>query len=54
MSKEEIIAIALVKYGPIVARALFEIFNKDNVSKQDWIDLFEEVQSKSYDDYIKG
>ena len=52
MSTTEIIAVALIKYGPAVARALFDIFSKETVLKEDWDKLFLQVESKTYEDYV--
>lgn len=54
MNTTEIILVALVKYGPALAKAIVDILSKDQVTKEDWDALFEKAQSKSYDDYVKG
>jgi hypothetical protein len=46
-----IIAEALMKYGPSVARALVEIFKKDDPTAEDWEKVFA-LAEKSYDDYV--
>lgn len=48
----EIIALALVKYGPAVARALVELFSKQTVTAADWDKVFA-LADKSYEDYTK-
>lgn len=47
-----IIAEALVKYGPTVARAIAEIFEKKTPTLQDWEKVFA-LAEKSYEDYVK-
>jgi hypothetical protein len=47
----ELIATALVKYGPAVARALVEIFRKPTVTPDDWEKIFK-LADRSYDDYV--
>lgn len=48
----EIIALALVKYGPQMARALYEIFSKPTPTKEDWDKVFA-MAEKPYEDYTK-
>lgn len=48
-----LIAEALIKYGPALAKALIAIFKKDNPTEADWNALFA-VAEKSYDDYVAG
>lgn len=52
MSNAEIIAMALVKYGPTLARELVNLFQVENPSIDDWNKLFA-LADKSYDDYVK-
>lgn len=52
MSIVEIIALALVKYGPQVARAIYDIFNKPSPTQEDWDKVFA-MAEKSYEDYVK-
>lgn len=49
-----LIAEALIKYGPDVARGLRDIFSKDTVTKEDWDAVFTLAAAKSYDDYVKS
>lgn len=48
----EIIAMALVKYGPTLARGLLEIFQKDAPTTEDWERVFA-LAEKPYEDYVK-
>ena len=48
-----LIAKALLDYGPAVARALAEIFQKPNPTLEDWEKVFA-VSEKSYEDYVKS
>ena len=52
MSTTEIIALALVKYGPALARALVAIFQVANPTSEQWEQVFA-VAQKSYDEYVK-
>jgi hypothetical protein len=52
MTIAEIIAIALVKYGPALARSLADILTKPNPTRQDWDAVFA-LAEKSYADYVK-
>jgi len=45
-----IIASALVKYGPAVARGIAEIFNKDAPTLEDWNKVFA-LAERSYESY---
>lgn len=54
MNTTEIIIMALVKYGPELARSILEIMGKETVTKEDWDALFAKAQAKTYDDYVKG
>ena len=47
----EIIALALVKYGPDLARALVEILTKPNPTKADWEKVFA-LADKPYEAYV--
>jgi len=47
-----LIAEALIKYGPSLAMALVELFQKQEVTREDWIALFK-LTEKSYEDYTK-
>lgn len=47
-----VIAQALVKYGPAVARSIRDIFTKANPTIEDWEAVFA-LSEKSYDDYVK-
>lgn len=49
-----LIAEALIKYGPDVARGLRDIFAKDVVTNEDWDAVFAKAAAKSYDDYVKA
>ena len=51
MTMIEIIAAALIKYGPQVARALYDIFTKPAPTAEDWNKVFD-MAEKSYDDYV--
>lgn len=44
----------LVIYGPSVAKAVTELFKKNDVSVADIEALLEKALQKSYDDYIGG
>lgn len=48
-----LIASALVKYGPAVARQLAGLFSKQSVTLEDWEQVFA-LAEKSYDDYVKS
>lgn len=48
-----LIAEALIKYGPDVARGLRDIFSKDVITNEDWDAVFAKAAAKSYDDYVK-
>ena len=48
----EIIAMALIKYGPSLARALVEIFQTETPTPTQWEVVFSYAE-KSYDDYVK-
>ena len=48
----EIIAMALIKYGPAMARSLVEIFQVDTPTAEQWEKVFG-LAEKSYDDYVK-
>lgn len=48
----EIIAMALIKYGPSLARALVEIFQTEKPTPAQWETVFSFAE-KSYDDYVK-
>lgn len=48
----EIIASALIKYGPAAAKALYEIFTKPAPTDADWNKVFD-LAEKSYEDYVK-
>lgn len=52
MSTSEIIALALIKYGPSLAKALVEIFKVETPTPEMWNAVFA-LAEKSYDDYIK-
>lgn len=52
MTTVEIIAAALIKYGPAVARALYDLFSVANPTKEDWDKVFK-LAEKSYEDYVK-
>jgi hypothetical protein len=47
-----IIAQALIKYGPEVARQLAILFGQKEVTLADWEKVFV-LAEKSYDDYVK-
>lgn len=52
MNATEIIALALVKYGTTLARALVAIFSIEKPTAADWEKVFD-LAEKSYDDYVK-
>lgn len=43
---------ALIHYGPTVARAINELFRKENITAEDWDKVFA-LAEKPYADYIK-
>ena len=43
---------ALVKYGPTVARAITDLFRKENITLEDWDKVFA-LAEKPYADYIR-
>ena len=47
-----IIGMALVKYGPMLAKSLYEIFSTKEPSKEQWDAVFA-LAEKSYEDYTK-
>ena len=47
-----IIAEALVKYGPTLALALVDLFDKKELTRDDWLKVFQ-LAEKSYEDYTK-
>jgi len=47
-----IIAEALVKYGPTLALALVDLFQKQEITRDDWLKIFA-LAEKSYEDYVK-
>lgn len=49
----EVIALALVKYGPSVAMALVEIFERKTATRDDWAAVFA-LARKDYDDYVRS
>jgi hypothetical protein len=51
MSVAEIIALALVKYGPSLARALVEIFSVENPTREQWDAVFA-LAEKDYEFYV--
>jgi hypothetical protein len=53
MSTETIIAMALVKYGPVLAKALLDILTAKEPTTAQWDSVFA-LAEKSYDDYVKG
>lgn len=48
----ELIATALVKYGPAVAKGLYDLFRTENPTPEQWSKLFEMAET-SYDDYVR-
>ncbi len=52
MAAWEIIAVALVKYGPTVARELIALFQKQTVELADWERVFA-LCEKPYEEYVK-
>ena len=42
---------ALLKYGPALASALVEIFQKETPTREDWDKVFA-LAEKSYEDYV--
>lgn len=52
MTPFEIIALALVKYGPAAARSLAALFYKKEITMADWEGVFS-LAEKSYDSYTK-
>lgn len=47
-----VIASALVKYGPAVARGIAEIFNKEAPTLEDWNKVFD-MAERSYESYTQ-
>jgi len=43
---------ALVKYGPVLAKAIYDLFQVENPTKEQWDTLFATAE-KSYDDYVR-
>lgn len=52
MSIAEIVALALVKYGPALARSLMDILSKPTPTPADWEAVFK-LAEKSYEDYVR-
>lgn len=52
MNTALLIAEALIKYGPTLARGLAELFAKPAPTLEDWEKVFK-LAEKSYDDYVK-
>jgi hypothetical protein len=52
MSTWEIIALALVKYGPELARALLNLLSVEAPTKEQWEAVFA-LAEKPYEDYVK-
>ena len=48
-----LIAQALLKYGPVLARELVLLFSKETFTLEDWETVFK-VSTKSYEDYVKA
>lgn len=46
-----LIAGILLKYGPGVAQSVVELFHKPEVTREDWMAVFE-LAEKSYDEYV--
>ena len=54
MSTTEIIAMALIKYGPELAKALLGLFQQATPpTAAQWETVFALVKTKSYEDYVK-
>ena len=51
MTPAEIIAAALIKYGPALARALVEIFQTTAPTPEQWEKVFS-LASKPYEEYV--
>jgi hypothetical protein len=54
MTSQQIMLIVelMLRYGPSLARAVQQIFQKQNPTQADWDAVFA-LADKSYDDYIK-
>jgi hypothetical protein len=48
----ELVATALVKYGPALAKGLYDLFRTENPTPQQWAALFE-LAEKKYEDYVR-
>jgi len=48
----ELIATALIKYGPPLAKALYDLFQTKEPTPAQWNALFA-LAEKNYDDYVK-
>lgn len=48
----EIILTALVKYGPALAKGIYDLFQTQDPTPEQWATLFATAE-KSYDDYVK-
>ena len=53
MSTTEIIAMALIKYGPELAKALLGLFQRGTPpTAAEWEAVFALAKTKSYEDYV--
>jgi len=52
MTQTEIILMALVKYGPNLAKAIYDIFNKPRPTAEDWNAIFA-LAKQPYESYTK-
>ena len=51
-STTELIVLALVKYGPALAKGVYDLFQKADPTKEDFDKLFA-IAEKTYEDYVK-
>lgn len=52
MSEAMIIALAVVKYGPALGRALYDLFHKTNPTREDFEVIFK-IAETPYEDFTK-
>jgi hypothetical protein len=52
MNNSQIIAMALLKYGPPLAMALVEIFSVETPTKEQWAAVFA-LAATPYEEYVK-
>lgn len=49
----EIIITALVKYGPALAKGIYDLFQTTDPTPEQFAAVFAIAEKKSYDDYVK-